>query len=196
MSSMADVAEMLEEIETDVRGARWERVETQGREACARLASRAVVNQVAAVSLRRFQRELRSGVKHALKKGRALGAIAIYFEYDLDNDWEGHFFLCAEYVPQRELEAADEGEDWASDWMEVLPGPVQPEFARIYASQGGFAETPEQAGRTAFLVARTVASFGRAAEGLDTQGIAVCMAYHDQSRILRIREEPDTALRS
>jgi hypothetical protein len=195
MSSILEVAEMLERIEPDVRAARWARVETQGRDACVRLAGPEAAKQVAAVSLHRFESELRSGLARSVKSAREVGAIAVYFEYDLDNGWEGHFFLCGEYVPQVELETADEGEDWASDWIEQVPGPVQRKLASIYASQGGFAETPEQAGRTAFLVARTVAAFGRAVEGLDTQGLAVCMAYHDQSNILRIREKPE-ALRS
>jgi hypothetical protein len=196
MSSIVELAEILERMEPDVRAARWDRVETQGRDACVRLAGPAAAKQIEAVSLQRFKSELRRGLERAVKSARELGAIAIYFEYDLDNDWEGQFFLCGEYVPQLELETADGGEDWASDWMEAIPGPVQRELTRIYAPQGGFAETPEQAGRTAFLIGRTVAAFGRAIEGLDTQGLAVCMAYHDQSGILRIRERPAAALRS
>lgn len=196
MSSILHVAETLERMEPDVSAGRWDRVETSGREACLRLAGPAAVKQIDAVSLRGYQSELRTGLERAVKSAREVGAIAIYFEYDLDNDWEGQFFLCGEYVPQLELETADGGEDWASDWLEALPGPSQGELARVYASQGGFAETPEQAGRTAFLVARTVATFGRAAEGLDTQRLALCVAYHDQSGIMRIREMPAERLRS
>src|SRR5439155_14380269 len=144
-------AAILERIEPDVRAGHWDRVETQGRDACARLAGAPATKQIGAVSLRRFEGQLRSGLKRAMERACELGAIAIYFEYDLDNDWEGHFFLCAEYVRQAELESADEGEDWASDWIEEVPGPLQRKLAAIYASQGGFAEAPEQVGRTAFL---------------------------------------------
>src|SRR6266852_6297183 len=70
----------------------------------------------------------------------------------------------------------------------MWPARPNPKLAAIYAGQGGFAETPEQVGRTAFLVARTVATFGKATEGLETQGIAVCLAFHDAEPIFRIRE--------
>ena len=170
------------------RAGRWDRVEDQGRDACVRLSGSAAAKEIESVSLGRYEDQLRSGLKRAVKKAAKLEVPAVYFEYDLDNDWEGHFFLCAEYVRQAELESADEGEDWASDWIEEVPGPLQRKLAAIYASQGGFAEAPEQVGRTAFLIARTIATFGRAVEGLDTKGIAVCMAYHDQADILRIRE--------
>jgi hypothetical protein len=188
MSAILEVAELLEGLEPAVRAGRWDRVEAQGRDACVRLAGAAAGTEIEAVSLNRYEGQLRSGLKRAANRAAKLGALAVYFEYDLDNGWDGNFFLCREYVPQSGVEDADEGEDWASDWIEDVAGPGQPKLAAIYAAQGGFAETPEQVGRTAFLVARTVAAFGRATEELDTQGLAVCLAFHDGEPIFRIRE--------
>jgi len=188
MSAIQQMAELLESMEPHVRARRWDRVEAQGRDACVRLTGAASGKKIQTVSLSRFQGQLRSGLKRAVKKAAKLGAHAVYFEYDLDNGWDGNFFLCREYVPQAEVEEADQGEDWASDWIEHVAGPGQPKLAAIYAAQGGYAETLEHVGRTAFLVARTVAAFGRATEELDTQGLAVCLAVHDADRIFRIRE--------
>jgi len=188
MSAIQRMAEFLESMEPHVRDRRWDRVETHGRDSCVRLAGAAAAKEIEAVSLSRYEGQLRSGLKRAVKRAAKLGALAVYFEYDLDNRWDGNFFLCRDYVPQAEVEEADQGENWASDWIEHVAGPAQPKLAAIYVAQGGYAETPEQVGRTAFLVARTVAAFGRAIEGLDTQGLAVCLAYHDQEDILRIRE--------
>jgi len=188
MSAILQMAEFLERMELDVRAGRWNRVEAQGRDACVRLTGAAAAKEIEVVSLSRYEGQLRSGLKRAVTRAAKLGALAVYFEYDLDNGWDGNFFLCREYVPQAGVEEADQGEDWASDWIEHVAGPAQPKLAAIYAGQGGFAETPEQVGRTAFLVARTVATFGKATEGLETQGIAVCLAFHDAEPIFRIRE--------
>lgn len=188
MSAIQQAGEFLERIEPDVRAGRWDRVEAQGRDACMRLTGPAAAKEVESVSLGRYQEQLRTALKRALKKAAKLEVPAVYFEYDLDNGWQGNFFLCREYVPQAEVEEADGGDDWAGDWDETVPGPAQKKLAAIYSAQGGFAETREQVGRTSFLVARTIAAFGRAAEGVETQGIAVCLAYHEEDRIFRIRE--------
>ncbi len=188
MSAIQRMAEFLESMEPHVRDRRWDRVETHGRDSCVRLAGAAAAKEIEAVSLSRYEGQLRSGLKRAVKRAAKLGALAVYFEYDLDNRWDGNFFLCRDYVPQAEVEEADQGENWASDWIEHVAGPAQPKLAAIYVAQGGYAETPEQVGRTAFLVARTVAAFGRATEELDTQGLGVCLAVHDAERIFRIRE--------
>jgi hypothetical protein len=188
MSAILQMAEFLESMEPHVRARGWDRMEAQGRGACVRLTGAPAATEIEAVSLSRYEGQLRSGLKRAVKRAAKLGALAVYFEYDLDNGWDGNFFLCREYVPQAGVEEADEGEDWASDWIEYVAGPAQPKLAAIYAAQRGFSETPEQVGRTAFLVARTVAAFGRASEGLDTQGLAVCVAFHDGEPIFRIQE--------
>jgi hypothetical protein len=158
MSAILQMAEFLESMEPHVRARGWDRMEAQGRDACVRLTGAAAAKEIEAVSLSRYEGQLRSGLKRAVTRAAKLGALAVYFEYDLDNGWDGNFFLCREYVPQAGVEEADEGEDWASDWIEYVAGPAQPKLAAIYAAQRGFSETPEQVGRTAFLVARTVAA--------------------------------------
>ncbi|MBJ7968333.1 hypothetical protein JDS84_33600, partial [Bacillus cereus] len=54
-------------------------------------------------------------------------AEAIYFEYDMDNDWNSTFFICDEYT-----KLSEEDDDWASDWISEVEGPDLKEFAQIY----------------------------------------------------------------
>ena len=110
MSAILQVAEFLEGIEPDVRAARWDRVEAQGRDACERLAGKAAAKEIGTVSLSRYEGQLRSAPKRAVKMAGKFEVPAVYFEYDLDNGWQGHFFLCREYVPQAEVEEADQGD--------------------------------------------------------------------------------------
>src|SRR5438067_13921615 len=136
MSAIQQEGEFLERIEPDVRAGRWDRVEDQGRDACVRLSGSAAAKEIESVSLGRYEDQLRSGLKRAVKKAAKLEVPAVYFEYDLDNGWQSHFFLCEEYVPQAEVEEADQGEEWAGHWDEAVPGPAQEKLAAIYSGQG------------------------------------------------------------
>ena len=110
-------------------------------------------------------------------------APAIYFEYDLDNNWDSTFFICKEYSA---LE--DNDDDWASNWNEDLQGPRLKEFANIYEIDG-FDINETAVGSTIYLIARTVISYAKAYQVLsDESSLAVCIAFHDQDPIIRIKE--------
>ena len=106
---------------------------------------------------------------------------AIYFEYDLDNGWDSHFFLCQDY-----RRADENDEDWACEWLSAFNGPGNPTLARLYKENKSFDETPFALGSTLYLVARTVATFGSAFGTMkQPPPCSVCMAFHDQNPIIR-----------
>jgi hypothetical protein len=102
----------------------------------------------------------------------------------LVNHWQSGFYFCEAYSP---LSAGDD--DWACEFMESLADPQFPELTEIYhTSEGCFDKTPFAQGTTLYLVARTLAAFGRTAEGVDTSKFALCAAFHDQDPIVRFRK--------
>ena len=174
LDEMADVAlegdpEWLERHFTDVAVA---------------MAGSELAERIGSVPVDAYENALRTGLAQSLALGAREQAAAVYFEYDLDNAWQGHFFICREYEP-----AAVGDNDWASEWLAVVDGPPLPAFAAIFA-EGGFAASEAAAGSTLLLVARTVAAFMRAlASAGEHFGLAVCLAFHDQDPILRLREQ-------
>lgn len=109
---------------------------------------------------------------------------AIYFEYNLDLLWESTLFICDRY--NREIAGS---EDWAMHWIDKSRGPDLAEFAQVYAQYGGFQNENEKSiGLTFYLVARTVAAFGRAIDPVPTHKMAICIAHHGQRKITRIYE--------
>ena len=138
--------------------------------------------RIAAVDFAAYEKAFRKGLRKAAKEAVARDANALYFEYDLDNEWQSNFFICGPYTPE-----AEGDDEWACDWMEDVPGPDFPELTRIY-EENGFDQTPAAVGSTLFLVARTVAAIGRIVRKEALQSLTFCIAFHDQSPILRLQE--------
>ena len=164
----------------------WDGLENEFRETCNRLAGPEQTIRIAAVNLDQYGYALREGLAHAIKRAVELDLSAVYFEYDLDNLWAGDFYLCKYYYP----ESANDDE-WACDWMESLDGPQQEELSDIYL-ENHFDKTPTAKGSTLYLVARTVALYGRGYSEIETPAtLAICIAFHDQDPILRIQHPLD-----
>lgn len=177
-----NIFKLLEKMSPFIGARDWHGLESAYWRIAAQAAGEPQAKRIAAVALESYEKGLSKGLKLALKKARAATAQAVYFEYDLDNDWEGTFFICPQYSPQK---LGDD--DWAGDWAEDFPGPDSPDLCAIYRKHG-FAKDAKAAASTGYLIARTVAAFGRCAETLETDGIALCIAFHDQDPIMRIRE--------
>ncbi|XRG79953.1 hypothetical protein V5E38_06480 [Rossellomorea sp. GAMAL-10_SWC] len=71
------------------------------------------------------------GLEQSIKIAIELDSKAIHFEYVLDHNWEGAFYICEEYNP---LEECDE--DWACNWTDDFGGPSLKQFAEIYEENG------------------------------------------------------------
>ncbi|MFF3024687.1 hypothetical protein ACFVRR_18875 [Gottfriedia sp. NPDC057948] len=146
---------------------------------CNQLAGTERANKIRQIDLKDYIKELKMGLEQSIKIAIELDSKAIYFEYDLDHNWEGAFYICEEY---NSLEECDE--DWACNWTDDFGGPSFKQFAEIY-EENGFDRSNLAIGTTIYLVARTVISCIRALNELPNQiTIPLSIAFHDQDPIL------------
>lgn len=160
----------------------WRGLERCYEQLCCEQAGTELAKRIASVSLKIFQAALAPGLSEAIRSAESIEAKAVYFEYDMDNDWESAFFVCPKYRPESEGD-----DDWACDYSEAVEGPDLPEFGAIYREYG-FSEKPAAVGSTCYMIARTVAAVGRAAGEIPGKGLAICAGFHDQDPIVRIHE--------
>lgn len=179
-----DIYEHISQMKPFISNRDWDGLEREFSRRCRELAGVAQAERISAVSLSDYQSSLQRSMSRAVAKARAEGVRGLYFEYDLDNDWQSGFFFCPTYLPES---AGDD--DWACDYTDNLEGPDMPLLSEIYC-ENHFDRTPIALGSTLFLVARTVAAFGRASSGFASPEFALCIAFHDQTPIMRIHDVP------
>ena len=180
--ALVDIYEYISRMKPFIASHDWDGLERKYRKLAVKLAGKQQAARIADLDFASYQRLLDPFVVDAAMGAEALKAKAVYFEYDLDNDWQSGFYLCGEYNP----ESADD-EDWACDWIEDFGGPEFPEASKIYR-ENYFDRTPIAKGSTLYLVARTVAAFGRCVVHTAPPNLTVCIAFHDQAPIVRILE--------
>lgn len=179
------IYDQLEEMKEYIAEGDWDGLEKVARKRCEKLAGKDIAAKIDDIELTEYADELEEGLKRAYEEAEELGALAVYFDYDMDNQWNGAFFLCNEYTPEEE-----EDDDWAADCDDELEGPAMPEMAELYAAT--FDASDKDRGINGYLIARTVAAFGRVVDSLpDPENLAVCIGFHDQEGLLRIRENED-----
>lgn len=196
-----DIFEQIEDLKRFVTAHDWNGLENHTFAVATQLAGRPQAAKIKAVDLAAYGTAILTGLRQAV--GKVQAHKAIYFEYDLDNDWQGSFFLCPDYNPSS---AGDD--DWACRYDGTIKGPIQKALSQVYA-ENGFDTTDAAIGSTVYLIGRTVATFGRATDGLSkttpqessffgrllakgsrstTAEIAICIAFHDQDPIMRVTE--------
>ena len=186
--SWEQMARYLDEMAYYIQARDWDGLEQHYHDICGQLSGPAWAERISAVSLIEYGPVLSQGLHEALARAHRLRARAVYFEYDLDNGWDSHFFICQNYRPELPPSHSDpDWDDWACDWIDEVEGPSQTELAAIYQESPEFFETQLAQGLSLYLVAKTVAAFGRVSDGVDPRGIAVCLAYHDGD-IIRLYE--------
>lgn len=177
---------LLDEMKPYVAARDWQRLEDHYSQMATQMSGSEAQGAVHEVELGDYQESLKESLTRAFKRLEEIQGIAVYFEYDLDNDWQSWFFLYEHYSPE------SEGDDeWAVSWKEDIEGPDLPAFTEIYETFGGFNVGDDaQVGVTLYLIARTTACFGRALDSLTVPCAAVCIGYHDQGDLTRMREAP------
>jgi hypothetical protein len=143
---------------------------------------RGLARRIGEVDLKAYRAMLSLGLAEAERSAEEHQAKAIYFEYDMDNGWEGRFFVCGRYAPE-----SAKDEDWTDKWILELEGPGIPEFGGFHR-EFGFDRTDQAKGCTLYMIARTVASLGRCVDPGSPGRAALCIAYRGQNPILRIHE--------
>lgn len=164
----------------------WKGLESNYFTLCQTHAGKEMAERIQSLDLNSYENSLSLALEESVKKAQELSAQAIYFEYDIDNDWQSYFYLCTEYAPE-----SDGDEDWACDWEEYIEGPTQSEISSIF-EENGFDGDDSIVSITSYLIARTVASFGRCVESFvqknDLKKLPICIAFHGQDPIMRIIE--------
>jgi hypothetical protein len=177
-----DIYTYLEGIKPFAQHRDWNGLENHFRELATELAGKTQAGRIAKLGFAKFERQLDPAFAEAVAQAEEAQAMAIYYEYDLDNRWGSIFCICQEYLP----EAAND-EDWACDWVGEVEGPYFDTASDLYR-ENGFDRTSKAMGSTLYLVARTVAAYGRCFDRHYSPGPAVCIAFHDQEPILRLAE--------
>jgi hypothetical protein len=156
----------------------WARLEKESDEACEQ-ADPARAEVVRSIALAPYVAALKTGLDAAAGH-LPRDVAAIYWEFDVDNRWSSAFFLCRSYRSEE-----DGDDEWASDFDPALTiaGPSMPLLASQLASTWN--GSPRDAAVNAFLVARTIASIGRASTNWGHQ-VPLCAGYHDQWVVFRV----------
>ncbi|PEL48039.1 hypothetical protein CN605_05665 [Bacillus toyonensis] len=176
-----EIYKYLDQIQIELLNHSWQEIEVKYYSLCSKLAGEEQAKQIQNIDIDLFQNKLEDTFSAALHIADKNSAAAIYFEYDIDNDWQSIFFVCDEYT-----ELSEENDDWASDWSNEIEGPDLKEFASIYA-ENGFDATEKALGTTLYLIVRTVILFGKIVETAKKH-IPICIGFHDQDPIMRIQE--------
>jgi len=176
--------ELFDEMKHYIRNRDWQGLEDHYAEMATRMSGSEAQRAVLGVALSDYEESLKEVLARAFERLAAVGGTAVYFEYDIDNDWQSYCFLYDHYRPESEGD-----DDWAVPWKEDIEGPDLPVFTEMYQTFGGFdVRDDTQVGVTLYLIARTTACFGRALESLTVPNVAVCLGYHDQGDLTRMRE--------
>ena len=176
----------MAQIGKRVHAGRWDGLLSWAREQCRRSAGADLAERIAAVDLGPYTSKLVKGLRTAYRRAEKENWRALYFEYDLDNDWRSAFLLYSEYTARRQ------GDDtWAQRWNDSIDGPGQRSLGALYRKTG-FDDSPAALGGTPFLIARTAAAFHDAFEqaGPPPAGLSICFGFHDQDDIWRVHEPP------
>jgi hypothetical protein len=143
---------------------------------------RGLARRISEVDLRAYQAMLSLALAEAERSAEEHQAKAVYFEYDMDNGWEGRFLVCRRYAPE-----SAKDEDWTDERITELEGPGIPEFWSLYR-EFGFDRTDQAKGSTLYMIARTVASLARCVNPASTGRAGLCIGYRGQNPVLRIHE--------
>lgn len=166
-----------------IRARSWAELEAEYLRRC-KVEALETATKIAAVDLSGYEGQLAELLVRAAAAAERTRPKSAYWEFDVDNRWSSAFFACASY--RREAEDGDD--DWASDFDEedVVVGPASAELAAFYASSWN--RSPADTAVNAFLIARTLAAFGRAAEIAWRSRVPLCAGHHDQSVVFRVEE--------
>ncbi len=157
---------------------------------CVELAGEEMASWIRYLDFSGYQRDLLGSYRKMCRHLRRARPRAIYFEFDMPNDWLGTFFLCRDYLP-----AQAGNDDWACDWTARVDGPAFPKLSEVFGLDGGkMDQAPPARGKCAYLVARTLACLGRCMQEYPIEGLAICAGFHGQDPVTRL-QDPAWSLR-
>lgn len=161
-----NIYDYIEQMTSHINAKEWDSLESHFKSVAESLAGKEYISKIAEVNLSSYQNSLCKELSFAVKKARNLSAKAVYFEYDLDNEWQSYFFVCQDYNPQT---LGDDG--WACDYLDKVEGSSLPPLGDLYISDFDSTETAK--GANLYLIARTIVAFGRCCEKYQDEKFAI-----------------------
>ncbi|MEM5640837.1 hypothetical protein AAHH71_30170 [Bacillus toyonensis] len=180
---MLNIYDYLDELQNDIFTLPPYDIERKYYQICEKLAGTRYAQEINKINMKNYEKELEDKLNKSIEYLDNYTIRSIYFEYDLDNEWVGQYYLCEEYY---NLEDADD--DWACEWEVCVEGPGLVEFGQIYSAKGGFDDTNVSIGVTIYLITRTVVSFLNSIKNYELK-IPICIGYHDQDPIMRMKKD-------
>ncbi|AIW87897.1 hypothetical protein bwei_5358 [Bacillus mycoides] len=180
---MRDIYEYLNELQNDIFVLHSEGIERKYYQICVQLAGMDVAKEINAIDMTAYEKELKERFIEGSNYLNNNEIQSVYFEYDLDNNWAGQYYLCEDYYPMEE-----EDDDWACEWEFCIEGPELKEFSTIYDKSDGFDTTEASHGIIIFLIARTVIAYLKNVPKNELD-IPVCIGFHDQEPIFRLKRD-------
>ena len=175
---MTCIYDQLDELQMQLRTHPLSRIEEYYYTRCRDIAGNATANQIKAVPLDEYQKKLTEELQQSLTRIKKGEGRAVYFEYDMDDNWQGSFYLCTEYVPNED--------EWACEWEDVLEGPSLPDFGECIMTYG-FDKNETSVAVTMYLIARTVCAFSDVVNSVkEAKSVPIAIGYHDQDGIFHV----------
>ena len=135
------------------------------------------------VNLGNYEKSIEKAIPEAIEVAKEFDAKAIYFDYDIDNDWDSYLFICSDYNS-----VEDDNEGWSTKWVASINTVSLYEYADIFLKEAkqNFFESNEDTAILLMLIAKTNILFARAALKYKDCGFKICIGYHDQDIATRI----------
>jgi hypothetical protein len=181
--------DFLDMIQTFSQQKDWDGLESYFHQYCEGFVSADVAAAIKNVDLDKCEPYLRDKATEALSLAKVYNVKAVYYEYNVQNDWASNFYICPQY---NSIEMQDD--DWVVNFIPLVNQPEEyepsldtepfkfPDF--LYQCEG----VEERTVVEYYLIARTTALFGRATETIAWGNIALCIGFHDQQIVTRIYE--------
>lgn len=182
-----DIFELIEQMNDFINRKDWQGLISKHKQLCNYYAGPEIENKISSIDIKSYESNLKHSFQQSIAVAINIHAVAIYFEYNLDNLWDGDFFICKQYIPYAKSLETKYGDDWACYYETSVEGPRFEEFADLYDSS--FDKNDQAIVINTYLMAITVASFGKIAHSYNTKDLAICIAFHDQDPIMRIKEK-------
>lgn len=178
--SNLDIFNYLEEMQKDLLKCDLAAFEKKYYDVCLEKSGEDEAITIQKVNMDTYRESIENGISQSVNLAAKNAARVIYFEYDMDNEWSSNFFICEEYN-----DPFEEDDEWACDWIDEVDGGSLEDFSEIYL-ENGFDSTNKALGNTLYLIARTVSLFSSVCQKVETK-IPICIAFHDQNPIMRLK---------
>ncbi|MGG3801484.1 hypothetical protein [Metabacillus fastidiosus] len=93
-----EIYQYLDQIQTELLNHSWKEIEIKYYKLFSELAGKEQAQRIRDIDLNAFRNELNEALCTSLHIADQNSAAALYFEYDMENDWKSSFFICNDYT--------------------------------------------------------------------------------------------------